>query len=446
MWWDASDGGLVLTASEFGVLPNYVERGGEAVLRPPYRADDVDFYGFAIRASRPALDSMFHRYVNEPSGFKYDYRAASDIVLTVFTSTQKLVSTDRFDEGLGWTTEREVSYWVLGVDPESEELGFFVPYIFTDSPESVSGGREIFGFPKRLAAVGLPRSTENWLEAQGPPDSLPLDVKYGYLFDRPSHSTGPSASEEGLRPEIIGPSPDISRSPGRDVCLAYPTYEVMTAASAAGHRPWNEEPLVRVHTEPGTDSLMRKGSLVWTRGEAAIENVLSGILGVPAPIFVGERTGRFSRGRAVALRGFSFSREQETALGRLAEGIAENYDKTTVAFNLRGLIEDGGVRLLFLKQFRDAYQRGKAAYREVLPAVMQFSGDRFTRGFEIRAGSSAGDRQGVSEIGLVVSTAETSLFPIRRELGLQAEEDVLFAFFLRFGFQIELATGHRSRG
>ena len=402
-------------------LPDYVERGAEAVLRPPYRAEDVEFYGFAIKASRPALDSLFHRYINEPSGGRYEYRAATDVVLIVFTNTPKLSSTDRFDQSIGHVTEKEASVWVLGVDPTSEELGFFVPYILVDNAEAVVTGREVYGFPKRLAAVAMPGAEAGrWHQDRSP---LPIpenvsDLARGYLFEGSALASGAGSDK-------------------RVVSAAYPTYE-LDGSTYAPDEPWYENPLLQVRLTGNADALVPTDDTVWTRGDEAIEKVLEGVVKVPSPIFVGERTGRFSRGRAVALRGFSFSREQSSALGRLAEGIAENYDRTTVAFNLRALIEHGGVRLLFLKQFRDAYHRGKAAYQEVLPATMRFSGDRYVAGYPISAGRIAGGELTTGS-GLEVAVGSNRLFPIRRELGLEETEVVEFAFYLRFGFTIELA-------
>lgn len=416
-------------------LPAYVERGGDAVLRPPYEARNVDFFGFAIRASRPALDSILDRYINEPSQEvlgrpKRDFRAATDTVLVIFTNTPRLGSTDRFDVDQGSTSEREVSLWVLGVDPATEDLGFFVPYIFNDSPVAVTTGREVFGFPKRLAAVGMPtvEMDDPWRNATMR-EPVPLDSphQFGYLFKNLENRSVPP----------LAPVPPFS---------AFPTYEVKAAPGQKQLDPWDRNPVIGVETDSVDDQLTSTGSGLWTRGSSAIERVLEGVVGTSSPIFVGERTGQFSRGKAVALKGFSFSRDQASSLGTLATGIAENYDRTTVAFNLRGLIDDGGIRLLFLKQFRDAARRGRAAYQDVFGATMQFSGDQYTRGFNISTKSAlkkrnekGKDEKGVLPTGLTVRTRHHPLFPIQRELGVQEEEEVKFAFYLRFGFTIEMA-------
>jgi hypothetical protein len=51
-----------------------------------------------------------------------------------------------------------------------EHVAWFVPYMFVDSPTAVTLGREIYGFPKELAWVGVP------VAPPGPPETARFTV------------------------------------------------------------------------------------------------------------------------------------------------------------------------------------------------------------------------------------------------------------------------------
>jgi hypothetical protein len=132
-------------------LPEYVDRGSEQVWRPPASATDVDLYGFVIPADGGAIDAMLSHDLNLPSGNAVDYRCANPNVIVTFGSIGHEASTDPVDSGRGFISENEVSVWCLAADMNaSGRLVWYLPYIFTDSQQTVSTGREIFGYPKQL--------------------------------------------------------------------------------------------------------------------------------------------------------------------------------------------------------------------------------------------------------------------------------------------------------
>ncbi len=62
-------------------LPDYVDRGGRQVWRPPYMARDTEVFGFVVECRREAIDPLLRRDLVEPSGGAVDYRCASDRVV-----------------------------------------------------------------------------------------------------------------------------------------------------------------------------------------------------------------------------------------------------------------------------------------------------------------------------------------------------------------------------
>ncbi len=140
-------------------LPEYVDRGSEQVWRPPASATDVDLYGFVIPADTAAIDAMLAHDLNLPSGNAVDYRCANPNVIVTFGSIGHEASSDPVDSGRGFIRENEASVWCLAADMNaSGRLVWYLPYIFTDSQQTVSTGREIFGYPKQLGSfdVGYP--------------------------------------------------------------------------------------------------------------------------------------------------------------------------------------------------------------------------------------------------------------------------------------------------
>jgi hypothetical protein len=132
-------------------LPTYVDRGGEQVWRPPGRARDVELYGFVLPARRSAIDVLLQRDLVAPSGGEVDYRCAHDNVIITFGAIGREASGDPIDSQRGYICEREVSVWCLVADVRARgRLLWYLPYIFTDTGQTVATGREIFGYPKQL--------------------------------------------------------------------------------------------------------------------------------------------------------------------------------------------------------------------------------------------------------------------------------------------------------
>jgi len=122
-------------------LPDYVDRGGEQVWRPPARARKVDLYGFVIPADQSAIDLLLERDLVHPSGGAVDYRCAHKHVVVTFGTIGRESSCDPVDSQRGYITESEVSVWCLVADVKARgRLLWYLPYIFTDSAVTVATG------------------------------------------------------------------------------------------------------------------------------------------------------------------------------------------------------------------------------------------------------------------------------------------------------------------
>lgn len=132
-------------------LPEYVERGGQQVWRPPYSAREAELYGFVIGADQSAIDALLARDLIHPSGGAVDYRCAHANVVVTFGHIEVEASLDPVDKLRGFLSEDEVSIWCLVADMNSPgRLLWYLPYVFTNSEQTIATGREIFGYPKQL--------------------------------------------------------------------------------------------------------------------------------------------------------------------------------------------------------------------------------------------------------------------------------------------------------
>ncbi len=169
-------------------------RGGEQVFRPPYESKRTRLFGFMLEGSTEALGAMLDRYLNEPSGGAVDYRPASKYVMLYFASLDFTRSAEPPDSMIGWFNEHEVGVFSLAYDAIQDKLVVYVPYIFVEASQTMSGGREVYGFPKQLGEIHMPAAGEASDEFE--------------LCARAASSFRPDTQLVNRRVLRVGPNPD----------------------------------------------------------------------------------------------------------------------------------------------------------------------------------------------------------------------------------------------
>jgi len=125
-------------------------------------------YCFIVEGDIEALDRLCNRFLTKPSGGAADYRPLTKYVMLTFCHAAEVGSLDPPYDALGLTDETEVAFWVLtaavkrelGVDV-AQRPAWYVPYIFIDKGPNLTGGREIYGFPKELGSFDMPVDPSN---------------------------------------------------------------------------------------------------------------------------------------------------------------------------------------------------------------------------------------------------------------------------------------------
>jgi hypothetical protein len=122
-----------------------------------------------LQADRDAIDALLQEALVEPAGGVVDYRCAHGSIMVTFTKIERLASGEQPDRDCGYMSEREVSVWCLAADVASENrLVWYLPYVFTDTGQTVATGREVYGYPKQIGRFDddFPAGLSNGGEAQ----------------------------------------------------------------------------------------------------------------------------------------------------------------------------------------------------------------------------------------------------------------------------------------
>ena len=144
--------------------PLFVPRGGEQVFCQPVELRQVRFTSFLFDADTAALQGVCDRYLNEPSGGGVRYRPLLPRVVLGVADIGRVFPIQSPDERKGWVSEIDVAFWmpvarqskILGLS-FTEEVAWFLPYVFVDNAWAVAAGREVYGFPKELGQFQVPR-------------------------------------------------------------------------------------------------------------------------------------------------------------------------------------------------------------------------------------------------------------------------------------------------
>jgi hypothetical protein len=140
------------------VLPEYVERGGEVVYAHPHAVQGMRMYCFSMLADPSRLDALVERTLNAPSGDAERFGAAGGAVLLSFADIDVVTPAEPPDAWLGYVREKEMAVWVPLYDHRRTAFSWTFPYVFIDSPITLAGGREVYGYPKQLARFDLPNT------------------------------------------------------------------------------------------------------------------------------------------------------------------------------------------------------------------------------------------------------------------------------------------------
>ena len=147
-------------------VPQYVDRNGDIVYRPPYLQAGTKLTGWVLPSNQAALQKVLDDALNTPSGGSVEYRPLFSSVIMVLADIAKVSSLDARDKNRGWVPEQDICFWILTgayVDDGSgnkvlDHIAFYIPYIWVTNAYTMATGRESFGYPKSFGWAQLAQS------------------------------------------------------------------------------------------------------------------------------------------------------------------------------------------------------------------------------------------------------------------------------------------------
>lgn len=145
-------------------LPPFVEYPGNIVYKQPFYLNNTQIYGFTITGNMQSIQTMIDARLNFMTNRpNQKYFAASDKILLAFTNSPCGQSTtDDINKGM-FTEITFMAYTVVADchlndkgDWVADRLLLMIPYIIVDTPFSMTGGRENYGFPKSFGQFVMP--------------------------------------------------------------------------------------------------------------------------------------------------------------------------------------------------------------------------------------------------------------------------------------------------
>jgi hypothetical protein len=129
---------------------------GAVSLAPPDQFANAKGWAFAIDASTSAIQALADKLLNPVGAGQVRYEAILPMALFSFLDVGRSTS---LAEPLGWLPGRECAIWVPLLERRAGvplgRIVFWSPYIFINYTIGLVTGREVWGWPKSLARIGI---------------------------------------------------------------------------------------------------------------------------------------------------------------------------------------------------------------------------------------------------------------------------------------------------
>jgi hypothetical protein len=150
-------------------LPNYADYPGNLAYEQPFIMKQLQLYGFVIEGNVADMQKMVDARLNFMSDRpNTKYIVASNKIVFAFTQSPFLQSLVPKYKEMGRFTEVTFCSYVFVAecalkDGEwwAQRILFFIPYILVNTPLTLIGGREDYGFPKTMGDFVMPKDPTN---------------------------------------------------------------------------------------------------------------------------------------------------------------------------------------------------------------------------------------------------------------------------------------------
>ncbi|MBI1282698.1 MAG: hypothetical protein GC179_31525 [Anaerolineaceae bacterium] len=128
---------------------------------PPYTLPGVQMFGFVFEGETKQIEAFCNDKLNFIRGSRdFDYRPISNRILITVNYAPKIMAGGQARD-YGWFSYNEVTFWLPVMKWSllkkwENTPTFFIPLGFVDNQVAISGGREVYGFPKQWGQITLP--------------------------------------------------------------------------------------------------------------------------------------------------------------------------------------------------------------------------------------------------------------------------------------------------
>jgi hypothetical protein len=124
----------------------------------PYVQTDGWLHTFCLEGDSAKIDAWLKRQFHDPSGGAVAYEAITSKLFLSFARFGQVRADSPLDRDHGVVPENDAALWALArrTEPFALEI-FWVPlFVFVDEGSAMATGREVYGFPKQMAAFDVP--------------------------------------------------------------------------------------------------------------------------------------------------------------------------------------------------------------------------------------------------------------------------------------------------
>jgi len=141
-------------------MAEYINYAGWMSLPPlPSLCNDSAFYGCAFPADRVRCQAFLDRSYNKVAGYQ-KFRILLGVAFFLALNAQEIRPAVPPFSDEGSVAEADIGFWLLAGSYDKagslQSVAWVPTYLFVDNPLTVSGGREVLGFPKYSATVTWP--------------------------------------------------------------------------------------------------------------------------------------------------------------------------------------------------------------------------------------------------------------------------------------------------
>ena len=142
--------------------PPYVNYGAMVNTNVPFLCQGTQLNGFLLEADIDKLKALCQKVLTGPSQGTVEYVPLTHFVVLAYADVSAVSSIDPPLNHVGSVNEKQVAIWILTAEVKREagvlvaqRIAWFVPYIIVDNPASLTGGREVYGYPKSFGWFDL---------------------------------------------------------------------------------------------------------------------------------------------------------------------------------------------------------------------------------------------------------------------------------------------------